>query len=104
LADYSSAIRQYDTALLVAKSAKNSLDENTLAELLNNRGVCFYQLNNYATAVENFKNAIRIKGEAKYYFNRGKTFLKLNQLKEAEEDVTKALNMQPQNAMWNYTL
>jgi tetratricopeptide (TPR) repeat protein len=103
--EYSNAIQKYDTAQWIARTSKMVIDEITLADLLNNRGECYFRLADYTKALEDFKNALRSnKNEAGLYFNRGKTFIKLNQLNEAEEDINKALSYQPQNAFWNYIL
>ena len=85
--DYSSAIKDYTTAITL---------EPSYGSAYINRGVAFLETGETDRAIEDFNTAIRLKATlSESYTNRGNAFYKKGELNRAIEDYTVAISLEP---------
>ncbi len=71
-----------------------------LGFVYNNRGIAYYDLGEYAQAIENYDQSLRIDAnDADYYNNRGNAYAKLEEYARAIADYDQALQLNPGNAI-----
>jgi len=72
--------------------------EQSSAEVLNDRGVCFYELRQYERAILSFNGAVELNPHyPQAYTNRGNCYRKLGQSQEALADYSKAVDLDDTN-------
>ncbi|MEO6720594.1 MAG: tetratricopeptide repeat protein [Ferruginibacter sp.] len=101
--EYQNTIVRLENCVSLINSKKSNVPE-FLPEVYNILGTCYLKIGSYDKAVENTKNAIRIKNDyAEAYFNRGYAYYRNGRLDLAVEDILKALSFE-RHLLWNYTL
>jgi len=92
---YEQAVKQYRTTIL---RAKNELaNDNFLARIHFNIGVCYYQLKNPAKAVEEFNEAIKLSRRSfqKAFYALGMAHVDLKNWREAKTAFRKSVKLKP---------
>ena len=65
----------------------------------NNRGLAYYNLNEYETAIRDYNRAIKVEPDFAFaYYNRGSAYHKLGRYDEAMQDYNKSLELDPTDA------
>jgi tetratricopeptide (TPR) repeat protein len=91
--DYQYKIENY------TKCLKLEIDDANKATAYYNRGIAYYDLENYKAAIADYTSALRIDpGYAAAYNNRGIAYRKLENYKAAIADYTSALKINPDDA------
>lgn len=86
--DYSQAVSLYCQVL--------EADENSGDEVYNNRGMSYYNLGQYETAIQDFTSAIELNDSSDvYYGNRASAYYQLGSYSLAAEDFSTALSLKP---------
>jgi tetratricopeptide (TPR) repeat protein len=102
LKQYESAAVAYESCLGIISAIKLN-DNNLIAEVYNDLGKSYYQLQNYEKSLAALKSAIK-KNElfAEAYFNRGLSSYKSGKLDDAIADFDKALSVNNAPIPWKY--
>ena len=71
-------------------------------EAIRNRGLCYFQVQDYRSAISDFSRAIEIRPEPYTYINRGYSYLLLDEPKLALEDLNTGLEELPDYQLGYY--
>lgn len=79
--------------------ASAGLNSDNKVAIYNNRGICYYNLRQYNSALADYDKAAQLNPEdAEIYFNKGRTYKKLDQLGRAIASYDKAIELNPKHA------
>ncbi len=92
------ADRRVDGCTALIRSGNYSGRE--LGYIFNNRGIAYFDLGEYALAIENYDQALRIDAtDTDYYNNRGNAYANLDEYARAILDYDQAVRIDPGNAI-----
>ena len=105
IADHHKDKGALDKAITILQSIRDLKGESYEPDFNNRVGILYYEVNDYANAIEYYQKAIAIVPEESVYFeNIGLAYEGAQQLEEAEEAYQKAVGIMPDSASANNRL
>jgi len=101
---FKEAATHFENSLRIIKNTKSPISEIVTANIYNSLGKAYFQSEDFISAIENFRNAIKLNNQfAEAYYNRGEAEFKSEDLNDASKDIAKAILLEGHKD-WNYTL